>query len=206
VNTLVAPGVLPARRPGSTGPLGTENMRAAVAAAVVLCIAGASVTARAHELQCTKEVGWVVTGEGGAPVAGEDGLPVFDGPGPVGVLQVDRYPIVVAFQVTVTNIAAGPSEVAAVVDPLDHWTGSASWSFGAPIELGSPFSPGESKTFALGIALDSYETCLALAAHVSGDAPVCGGVVPNRYGLLYVTGYAECRAELVCLPPAEVIP
>ncbi len=119
---------------------------------------------------------------------------------------MDGYPAVVAFRITVTNTALVPSDVASVVDPLDHWTGSAGWSFGSPIELGVFFSPGEAKTFAIAVALDSYETCLALAAHVSGEAPVCGGVVPNRYGLLYETGYAECRAELVCLPPAEVIP
>jgi hypothetical protein len=183
-------------------------MRAAVAAAMVLAVAGASVTARAHEFQCTEEVGWVVTGEDGAPVTGEDGLPVFGGPGPVGLLRVDQYPATVAFQITVANLAGGPSTISSVVDPLDHWGGGPSWAFGSGLETGVPFATGESQTFAYGLRLDSYEMCLALAAHVSGEAPVCGGTIPNLFGLVYETGYAECRAELVCLPdlPQGVIP
>jgi hypothetical protein len=184
-------------------------MRAAVVAAVVVAVAGASVTARAHDFECTKEVGWIVTGQDGAPVAGDDGLPVFGDPGPVGLLKVDTYPTTVAFQVTITNKATETSTVSSVVDPLDGWSGP-SWSFGSGRELGAPFAPGESETFAFGLRLDSYETCLALAAHVAGEAPICGGTVPNLFGLGYETGYAECRAELVCLPQAtqseEVIP
>ncbi len=180
-------------------------MRAAVIAAAV-ALAGASTPARAHDFQCTKDVGWVLTGEDGAPVTGEDGLPVFDGPGPVGLLTVYLYPATVAFQVSVTNKAKDPSTISGVLDPLDEWAGSR-WSFGPALDPGAVFAPGESRTFATALRLDSYETCLALAAQVSGEAPVCGGTVPNRFGLAYETGYAECRAELVCLPqPEEVIP
>lgn len=179
-------------------------MRAAAIAAAV-AVAGASATARAHDFQCTKDVGWVLTGEDGAPVTGEDGLPVFDGPGPVGLLTVDVYPTTVAFQVGVTNKATEPSTVSGILDPLEQWAGS-SWSFGSALEPGDVFSAGESRTFATALRLDSYEACLALAAQVSGEAPVCGGTVPNRFGLAYETGYAECRAELVCLPASAPVP
>ncbi|HET8541769.1 MAG TPA: SBBP repeat-containing protein [Anaeromyxobacter sp.] len=175
-------------------------MRSAGSAALVLAVAGASATARAHEFQCTKQVGFVLTGEGGAPITGEDGLPVFGGPGPVGVLAVDHYPATVAFQVMVANVADAPSTLTGVVDPLDHAGVGARWGFGTALQLGVPFAVGESQAFALAFRLESYEQCLTLAAHVTGDAPVCGGTVPNLFGLEFETGYAECRADLVCLP------
>jgi hypothetical protein len=92
--------------------------------------------------------------------------------------------------------------VSSIVDPLDHWIGGPNWGFVStpPLALGVPIPPGESRTLAYAFRLDSYEQCLALAAHVAGEAPVCGGTVPNLFGLRYETGYAECRADLVCLP------
>lgn len=159
-----------------------------VVAALALVFAHSTL---AHEVDCEKQVGILHVDAGGNVVLAGDGSPVFS-VAPKTVLTLDQYPVTVGWQMKVNNLAGEPSIVRNVEDPSLVASGATLLgALDAPFEL----AVGQSRTFAAGLRVESYEQCLALAG-----APSCQDVVENRFVVTTDTNIAECRARLVCRP------
>jgi len=178
------------------------TLRPSLLAAALLAIA---TPAAAHDLRCEKTVGVVLPGANGGPLLGEDGLPVFAAD-PAVTLAVDAYPALVAFRVSLSNVAADVSVVGGVTDTLlDPLAGTLA-SFGAELAPGLALAPGATAERIVILPVPSYEACLELGGE-PGDL-VCrpGGTLENRLVVTHDSGSTECRARLVCLPPACAAP
>jgi hypothetical protein len=168
---------------------------------VAVLLAAAAPLAAAHDLQCEKTVGVVLRGQDGGPLLGEDGLPIFAAD-PAVTLSVNAYPALVAFRVSLTNVAADVSVVGSATDTLLDPLAGTLPSFGASFTPGFALDPGETAERIVVLPVPSYEACLALGGE-PGDL-VCrpDGTLENRFVVTHEVGMSECRARLVCLPPA----
>lgn len=168
------------------------RMAAAALAAVAVALAGG---ARADGLACEQRVGLVAVDRDGAPRVDAAGAPVLVTPGPL--LEVRAYPALVGFTVELRNGGARSEVKAASAAGLDRILKVEGALFETPLRL----EARERRTRAVVVALASHEECLRWAG-VAGASACPARAADLRVVVSHDRGSAECRARLVCHPPA----
>lgn len=164
-------------------------------------------SARAHEFACEKLAGVVTLNQNGSvprqPVPG--GEIIFDA-GPSTVFRLDTYPADVVFVSNVTNILDRTSIARITSDTVE--TLRPTWlDFGVVERLGADagFPPHQTFWSAVRVHIEDYAQCLDIAEwYADQDGRPVDDRIENRYGVFYDTGYAECRAQVICDEPAVV--
>jgi hypothetical protein len=173
-----------------------------VAAAGAALVLGSS--ASAHEFACEEAVGVVAVDELGAPLTGADAAPVFTA-GPQPVLHVASYPAAVAFRIRLINVADLTSLVVGTSGPLPDDALAAAAVLGPALAPGFTLEPGASSDTFFVVAVDSFEACEALVAGRGAGGQCSAAAGDHAFAVAYPTGSAECRARIVCEPPAAPV-
>ncbi len=178
------------------------NFRFVVAAGLLL----AAATVQAHDFECERTVALVAAGPDGTPAVGQSGtLPTLLGT-PAPVLTLSSYPALVGFETTLRNVATDPSVVVSVSAPTLDPLGSRVTTFGTSIVPGLTLPVAGAVTEVRTVLVASQEECLALFAGGQLDGPTCSADRDDRLVVTHDVGSTECRARVVCAPPAAPPP
>lgn len=164
---------------------------------VAVALAAAAVRASAHEVDCTKLAAIALPGPDGAPLLDPSGLPSLAAPLAT-VLTVNSYPALVAFDVTIRNLATAPSVLSSVLDTLPADPARLQ-AFGDT--LAGTIPVGGTLRRVTTVAVASFADCLAaFPVDGAGDAPVCGRAREDTVVATTETDIAVCRARVLCEP------
>jgi hypothetical protein len=164
---------------------------------LVVLAAALAVPASAHEVDCTKHVGLARPDRNGGPLLDPSGVPSLSTPlGPA--LTVDQYPALVAFDVTIRNLAAEPSVLSSVTDTLPADLTRVQ-SFGDTLAGTLPVGGTLHRVYT--VAISSFADCLTtLPVDPPADTPVCGTGREDEVVVTTESDIAVCRARVMCAP------
>jgi len=179
----------------------TATMRTLV---VVVALAGLADRASAHEVDCSKLASIAIRDpNGGGPLLDPSGLPSLAGPLAT-ALAVNRYPALVAFDVTIRNLATEPSVLSTVSDTLPQDSTRIRF-FGDALAGTLPVGGTLHRVYT--VAVSSVADCLAaFPVDPAPHAPVCERTREDEVVVTTETDIAVCRAHVVCEPPIEPPP
>jgi hypothetical protein len=168
---------------------------------VVVALAGLANRASAHEVDCSKLASIAISDpNGGGPLLDPSGLPSLAAPLAT-ALTVNRYPALVAFDVTIRNLATEPSVLSSVSDTLPQDPTRIRF-FGDALAGTIPVGGTLHRVYT--VAVSSVADCLAaFPVAPIPHAPVCERTREDEVVVTTETDIAVCRAHVVCEPPIE---